>query len=144
MTHEEALKRIAELEAENAKLRERLARAKNPEPVQKPSLDRVNRLARNACMEVSRWKHGGFVLRFGSRSRWFKRLKELWELFTSDNWYLSEIFAKKVIPRIPRRPRRKAIALDKPVSFETQKPNPFWWYPDQNQQMTRGDPVPFS
>ena len=132
MTHEEALKRIEELEAENARLRERLARAKNPEPVQRPNFERVRRLARNACMEVTRWKHGGFVLHFGRLSRWFKTLKELWEIFTSDNWYLSEIFAKKVLPRIPRRPRRKFPALEKATQTESFKRHPLWWYPDPN------------
>lgn len=144
MTHEEALRRIEELEAENRELRERLARAKNPEPVQKPSFERVRRLARNACMEVSRWKHGGFVLRFGRRSCWFKRLKELWEIFTSDNWYLSEIFAKKVLPRIPRRPRRKVQPKEEPKFNPTPKSNPFWWYPESPSQVIRGDPIPFS
>jgi hypothetical protein len=144
MTHEEALRRIEELEAENRKLRERLARAKNPEPVQKPTLERVHRLARNACMDVTRWKHGGFVLHFGRTSRWFKTLKELWEIFTSDSWCLDEIFAKKVLPRIPRRPRKKVPTQQQPGIVQSPKPHPLWYYPEKNPQLTRGDPIPFS
>lgn len=127
------LRRIAELEAENAKLRERLARAKNPEPVQRPTFIRVLRLARNACMEVSRHKNGGFVLSFGSLRRWFKRLRDLWEIFTSDDWILSEIFSKKVLPNIPRRP--KVQQRNPSLAPATNTTAPQWWH---------GDRIPFS
>lgn len=127
------LRRIAELETENAKLRERLARAKNPEPVQRPSFERVKRLASNACMEVSRHKNGGFVLSFGRLQRWFKRLRDLWEIFTSDDWKLSEIFSKKILPPIQRRSRVQQRNPSLAPALNTITPQ--WWH---------GNRIPFS
>ena len=122
------LRRIEELEAENARLREKLARAKNPEPVQRPSYERVRRLARNACMEVERLKKGGFMLVFGDRRKWFKRLRDLWEIFTSDDWQLSEIFAKKVLPPVEKRPRvRRRNPSLVPATVSTVQ----WWHSDR-------------
>lgn len=106
-------RKVDELEAENARLRDQLARAKNPEPVQRPSYERVRRLASNACMDVERLKNRGFMLTMGLKKRWFKKLTDLWEILTADEWELSEIFSKKVIPPIPKRnkPNRRNPSL---------------------------------
>jgi len=45
---------VDRLQAENLELRERLRRAKNPDPVQRPSLVRVSKLAEAALMTVKR------------------------------------------------------------------------------------------
>ncbi|MEL7039807.1 MAG: hypothetical protein AAFO04_30040 [Cyanobacteria bacterium J06592_8] len=104
-TTEELLRRINQLERENGKLREKLARAKDPEPVQKPSLSRVNRLAGMAGMEVRRHTTRGYVLIFGRAKHWYRRLRTLWEIFIQDSWELSELFPpKKVLAPVPKRP----------------------------------------
>lgn len=99
VTHDQQ-KEIEQLRAENQELRSQLARAKNPDPVKRPSFGRVLRLVRNACMELERSAEGKWVLSMGQVSRTFARLREIWEILIQEDWNLSDIFP---LPKPERR-----------------------------------------
>ena len=123
-------KRISELERENEILRTQLKqlqaekeilekdlaqakqvirRAKDISPLMRISLKRVLRLAKDACMNVQRTV-GGWILRMGDRARKFRRLADIWDILSQDNWYLEDIFPKDKLVAIdlilPPRPRK--------------------------------------
>jgi hypothetical protein len=91
--------RVEELEAQSTDLKEALSeaatalkRAKDPRPVERPTLWRVFQLARSALMQVKRIK-GGWLLSMGQKlQRRFIRLRDIWELLSQENWYLGDIF----------------------------------------------------
>lgn len=117
-------KEIIALKTENAQLKQEneflkkdldrakqvIRRAKDISPIVRISLKRVLRLAHDACMEVKRTV-GGWILKMGNKARKFKRLADIWDILSQDNWYLSEIFAPhKLIATeliLPPRPRKK-------------------------------------
>lgn len=123
-------KEIASLKRENAKLRQEneilnkdldqakqiIRRAKDISPLIRISLKRVLRLAYDACMEVKRTV-GGWILKMGDKARKFKRLADIWDILSQDNWYLSEIFAPDKLIAIdlilPPRPRKKPNSPEK-------------------------------
>ncbi|MDJ0636331.1 MAG: hypothetical protein QNJ34_24335 [Xenococcaceae cyanobacterium MO_188.B29] len=80
------------------------------------SLRRVLRLARNVCMDVQRTV-GGWILKMGDKARKFRRLADIWNILSQDDWYLSDIFAgDKLIPleKIkPPRPRKRTTPSEK-------------------------------
>jgi hypothetical protein len=98
-------KEIIALRKENAKLRQEneiiskdldqakqiLRRAKDISPIMRLSLQRVMRLAHQACMDVKRTV-GGWILRMGDKARRFRRLADIWDLLSQDDFYLSDIF----------------------------------------------------
>lgn len=110
------IKRLREenstLNEQVANLRGQLNRAKDPNPVQRPSLIRVLLLARMALMDIKR-VGGGWVLSMGdSLRRSFKRLRDIFDLLTQDDWCLSDIFKPTLEdkplgptkrPRLPER-----------------------------------------
>ncbi|MEN9519878.1 MAG: hypothetical protein RLZZ381_2466 [Cyanobacteriota bacterium] len=75
------------------------------------SLKRVLRLAHDACMDVKRTV-GGWILRMGDKARKFRRLADIWDLISQDEFYLSDIFpddkliaVELIVPaRMPKRP----------------------------------------
>ena len=75
------------------------------------SLRRVMRLAHQACMDVQRTV-GGWILRMGNTARKFRRLADIWDLISQDEFYLSDIFPEDqlidvelIVPaRMPKRP----------------------------------------
>ena len=86
------------LQQENETLKKDLAqakqvirRAKDISPLMRISLKRVLRLAKDACMNVQRTV-GGWILLMGDKARKFRRLADIWDLLSQDNWYLEEIF----------------------------------------------------
>lgn len=103
-----------DLKAENERLKRELAaaqsmirRAKDINPVERPSLKRVLELARDACLDVQRVA-GGWELSLGQTlKRRFRFLKEIWEILLQESWSLSDIFradpSGKPKPRLPRR-----------------------------------------
>ena len=119
-----ALKREnAELKQENESLQKDLdrakqiiRRAKDISPLMRISLKRVLRLAHDACMEVKRTV-GGWILKMGNKARKFKRLADIWDILSQDNWYLSEIFAPDKLIAIdliqPPRPKKLPTLPDK-------------------------------
>ncbi|MEM8722771.1 MAG: hypothetical protein AAGE84_26370 [Cyanobacteria bacterium P01_G01_bin.39] len=92
------LQQQKELEQDNQLLKKDLdqakqiiRRAKDISPVMRLSLKRVLRLAHNACMDVQRTV-GGWILRMGDKARRFRRLADIWDLISADEFVLSEIF----------------------------------------------------
>lgn len=121
---------IERLRAENLELRLQLARAKNPEPVNRPSLSRVLKLARNACMELERSEKGKWTLRMGKLIRTFAKLRDIWLLLTQEEWLLSDIF--------PSQPESLEVLKSKPTTrtpkrYPSLAPNLHigWWNKDR-------------
>jgi hypothetical protein len=62
-------------------------------------------------MEVKRTV-GGWILRMGDKARKFRRLADIWDLLSQDEFYLSDIFPEEkliavelIVPaRMPKRP----------------------------------------
>ena len=110
--------RQRELERENALLKKDLdiakqviRRAKNVSPVMRLSLKRVLRLAHHACMDVQRTV-GGWILRMGDKARKFRRLADIWDLISVDEFILSEIFPpeKLIAVELIQPPKRRQTA----------------------------------
>jgi hypothetical protein len=113
----------ARLKQENEQLTEELNKAKNIirrardiSPIVRQSFKRVIRLAHQACMDVQRTV-GGWILKMGDKARKFRRLVDIWDVLSQDNWYLDEIFAPdKLIPldqiQPPRPKKRPTTFLD--------------------------------
>jgi transposase-like protein len=118
-------KEIVALRRENAQLRQEneivskdleqakqiIRRAKDITPLMRISLKRVLRLAHQACMDVQRTV-GGWILRMGKKARKFRRLADIWDLISQDDFHLSDIFPEEkliavelIVPaRLPKRP----------------------------------------
>jgi hypothetical protein len=125
VTNSQLQKEIIALRRENAKLRQEneiiskdldqakqiIRRAKDVSPLMRISLKRVLRLAHDACMDVKRTV-GGWILRMGNKARKFRRLADIWDLLSQDEFYLSDIFPEEkliavelIVPaRLPKRP----------------------------------------
>ena len=93
-----------------------IRRAKDISPLVRISLKRVLRLAHDACMDVKRTV-GGWILLMGDKARKFRRLADIWDILSQDNWYLSEIFTPDKLIAIdliqPPRPRKPPVLPDK-------------------------------
>ncbi|MEG5234327.1 hypothetical protein [Microcoleus sp. AT9b-C3] len=94
-----ALAEIARLRAENAELlqqvrshKQTITEAKDITPVQRCSFIRVLKLARAACLDLSKSITGGWVLSLGTLQRTFKSLYEIWRLLVVGEWNLSDLF----------------------------------------------------
>ena len=119
---EELKKEIIALKTENARLKQEneiirkdldiakqvIRRAKDISPLMRISLKRVLRLAHDACMDVQRTV-GGWILRMGDKARKFRRLADIWDLISVDEFILSEIFPKDklVAVELIRPPKRR-------------------------------------
>ena len=112
-----------ELEQENNNLKKDLnrakqviRRAKDASPVMRLSLKRVMRLAHHACMDVHRCL-GGWILRMGNKARKFKRLWQVWDVISVDEFILSEIFPEDKLVDVnlikPPKRRRRPTPPDK-------------------------------
>ncbi|MEB3277756.1 MAG: hypothetical protein VKK42_02395 [Lyngbya sp.] len=113
MNHEEALRRIAELEAENERLKvelskakNSLARAKDSDPVERCSETRVRKLANEAALNLTRHLNG-WIISLGDRRQWYKRLRDIWEILITGDWKLSELIPPKHSPQY-REPDKEA------------------------------------
>jgi hypothetical protein len=119
-----ALKREnAQLKQENELIKKDLdcakqiiRRAKDISPLMRISLKRVLRLAHDACMDVQRTV-GGWILKMGSKARRFRRLADIWDLLSVDNFLLSEIFPEDKLIAVdlilPAKRRKKPESPDK-------------------------------
>ena len=104
-SNEELVAEIERLRRENEELlnqysrvSEAMRRAKNPDSVVRPSLKRLLGFVLDACMQLRRVV-GGWELSLGqTKKRIFKRLKDIWEIFVQENWYLSDIFPPDSAP----------------------------------------------
>lgn len=115
----------ARLQQENEMVRKDLdiakqiiRRAKNITPLARISLKRVLRLAHDACMDVQRTV-GGWILRMGDKARKFRRLADIWDLLSVDEFILSEIFPKDKLVAIDliRPPKRRKTELPEKKTF---------------------------
>lgn len=106
---------IERLEAENKQLKDKLARAKDPTPVERPSIERCKRIAADACMSIERTDRG-WRFRMGGEvcKRVFTRLRDLWEFLLQDEWLIEDLGGfhppdalipqkVKVLPKLPKR-----------------------------------------
>lgn len=75
-----------------------IRRAKDISPIMRVSLKRVMRLAQRVCMDVQRTV-GGWILRMGDKARKFRRLADIWDILSQDDWLLGEVFpSDRLIP----------------------------------------------
>lgn len=97
---------LSRSQSEAADLRQALAQAKDPNPVKRCSLKRVQTLASNACMAVQRLGKG-WLLKFGQLERRFRFLGQIWQILIQDDWALSDVFppepSRQQPPRLPFR-----------------------------------------
>lgn len=131
MSDNELKAEIEKIKSENAQLakdtadaRTALRRAKNPQPVERPSVKRMLSIVSGAFMSLRQVFEGfkltrdgsmvpkpcGWELSMGSLKRRFRSLKDIWELLTQEDWFLSDIFPpaqrapkKRCAPRLPFR-----------------------------------------
>lgn len=89
--NERQKKRIAELEQEVRAANNTIRRAKDITPVERPSFKRVLKLVSDACMTLTR-VGSKWVLKLGTKTRSFKKLRQLFELLIAEDWCLGEIF----------------------------------------------------
>jgi hypothetical protein len=129
MNHEEALRRIAELEAENERLlnelrkaRNVIANAKDIEPIQRLSEKRVAKMAASACLELVRHKVKGWLIRMGNKSQWYRSLWDIWAILSGEDWKLSEIIPSTVTPKLVKEARLYSSLLDTRDEFEDALP----------------------
>lgn len=122
--NEQLLKALRDVKAENEQVlkalgdaRVTIRRAKDPRPVERPSLKRTLSLVADACMTLSRII-GGWQLTMGHLTRRFRSLQEIWKLLTREDWFLSEIFPPVPPPaQKPRLPLRHPPILVPRVAF---------------------------
>ena len=104
-----------ELQRENQLLKKDLdqakqiiRRAKDISPIVRLSFKRILRLAHDACMDIQRTV-GGWILRMGDKARKFRRLADIWDLISVDEFILSEIFPedKLIVVELIRPSKRK-------------------------------------
>ena len=89
-----------------------IRRAKDVSPVMRLSLKRILRLAHHACMDVQRTV-GGWILRMGDKARKFRRLWDIWDVLSQDEFVLSEIFPeeKLIDVNLIQPPKRRVRPL---------------------------------
>ena len=134
-TNSELERKIIALEKENERLRQEnqqlneklteakqiIRRAKDISPIARISLKRVLFLAHRACMDVKRTV-GGWILQMGDKARKFRRLADIWDILSQDEWYLGEIFAlDKLIPLEKIKPPRQR---ELPPTYYPRMPKP--------------------
>jgi hypothetical protein len=99
---ESALAEIARLRAQNDELLGLIRRAKDISPVEKPSLKRVLALAQAACFDVFKSVEGNWTLSMGHLKRNFKKLRDIWDLLITDDWYLMDLFSPPPPPLVAK------------------------------------------
>ena len=124
---------MEELKAENERLRTELKRAnamlrqaKDISPVIRPSWKRVIALVREACLTLERLRSGWWLKMGHSKMRRFKSLKEIWDILTAEEWFLSDIFppAKPTYTATPKLPYRAPVLLPYKASDFNRHPQP--------------------
>ena len=101
-TNKDLKRGLEEAQEQLKKAQTSLMQAKDPNPVKRATEARVSRLVDEAGMNLSHWGRG-WIIRFGSRRRWFKTLKDVWLFFTQPDWKITDLFN----PRANRIPSRK-------------------------------------
>lgn len=122
MNDEELLKAENErLKAQNEELlkalahtRTRLRRAKNPDPINRPSFKRVIALVQEACMTLTRLR-SGWQLSMGRLKRKFRFLRQIWDLLIEEDWFLGHIFPPTPSAPTRRSQRRPRLPFRSPI-----------------------------
>jgi hypothetical protein len=99
---------IARLCEENQQMRDRIRtqtetinRAKDINPVARPSFKRVLALARAAGLDLCKCP-GGWFLSLGQRVRKFKSLRQIWDILCLDDWFLEDLLGHFLVVK-PRK-----------------------------------------
>ena len=100
-TNKQLKKGLAEAQERLVESQTALLRAKDSSEVERASETRTSRLADQAGMSLSRWGRG-WIIRFGKKRRWFKKLKDVWLVLTQPDWKLTDFFNPK-LNKIPSR-----------------------------------------
>jgi hypothetical protein len=102
--NEEAWARIREQSAT-------ISRAKDITPYSRPSFLRVLTLARAACLDLARCRGGGWLLSFGSMTRKFKSLFQIWDILCLESWSLCDLFGDFLVVKAPKLRAAKKLQL---------------------------------
>ena len=151
MSNDELKSEIEKIKSENAQLakdkadaRTALRRAKNPEPVERPSVKRMLSIVAGAFMRLRQVftgfkltrdgsripKPDGWELSMGDSKRRFRSLKEIWQLLTQEDWFLGDIFPPVPAPKkrrgspLPRLPLRHPVLVPRFPQFSQSIPAP--------------------
>ncbi|MEG5160258.1 hypothetical protein QUB37_07355 [Microcoleus sp. AT3-A2] len=99
---------IARLRENNEQMQSRIRaqteminRAKDINPVNRPSFKRVLALAQAACFDLCKCPGGGWFLSLGQRVRKFKSLTQIWDILCLDDWFLEDLFAEFLVVKSP-------------------------------------------
>ncbi|MEG4198598.1 hypothetical protein [Microcoleus sp. Pol12A5] len=99
-----ALAEIVRLREDNEQMRDRIRaqtetinRAKDINPVARPSFKRVLALAQAACLDLCKCPAGGWFLSLGQRVRKFKTLGQIWDILCLDDWFLEDLFGEFLV-----------------------------------------------
>ena len=79
---------------------ETINRAKDINPVARPSFKRVLALAQAAFLDLCKCPAGGWVLSFGSRFRNFKTLRQIWDILCLDDWFLEDLLGDFLVVKL--------------------------------------------
>jgi len=77
-------------------------RAKDINPVARPSFKRVLTLARAAFLDLCKCPGGGWFLSLGRRVRKFKTLGQIWDILCLDDWFLEDLFGEFLVVKPPK------------------------------------------
>jgi hypothetical protein len=72
-------------------------RAKDINPVARPSFKRVLTLARAAFLDLCKCPAGGWFLSLGQRVRQFKTLRQIWDILCLDDWFWEDLFGEFLV-----------------------------------------------
>jgi len=100
---------IQRLCEQNEEMRDRLRaqteiinRAKDINPVDRPSFKRVLSLAQAACLDLCKCPAGGWFLSLGQRVRKFKTIRQIWDILCLANWFLEDLLGEFLVVK-PRK-----------------------------------------
>jgi hypothetical protein len=77
-------------------------RAKDINPVARPSFKRVLTLAQAAFLDLCKCPGGGWFLSLGQRVRKFKTLGQIWDILCLNDWFLEDLFGEFLVVKPPK------------------------------------------